>query len=117
MFLHSISDIYYSWLPIWLGNRGINERDKEQDNYRTMNISIKSSYQLSKYLLLTANLSAMPPLLLVVFFAEEKLDHEFSVPCLESSYDALVQRLQNGCCVGWEELELNMAKAKFMNNR
>lgn len=36
---------------------------------------------------------------------------------LESSYDALVQKLQNGFCVGWEELELNMAKAKFMNKR
>lgn len=53
----------------------------------------------------------------MVFFAEESLDHEFSVPCLESSYDVLIQRSQNGCCVGWEELELNMAEAKFMNNR
>lgn len=67
--------------------------------------------------LLTANLSAMPLFLFVVFFASERLDHEFSIPCLESSYDALVQRLLNGCCVGWEELELNMAEAKFMNNR
>lgn len=66
---------------------------------------------------MTANLSAMPPFLFVILFAEERLDHEFSVPCLESSYDALVQKLQNGCCVDWEELELNMAKAKFMNKR
>lgn len=59
----------------------------------------------------------MPHFLFVVFFAEERLDHEFSVPCLESSYDELIQRSQNWCCVGWEELELNMAEVKFMNNR
>lgn len=76
--------------------KGIRNRTRTEQ----LNISIKSSYRLSKYLLLTANLSAMPPLRFVVFFAEKRLDHEFSVPCLESSYDALVQRLQNGCCVG-----------------
>lgn len=36
---------------------------------------------------------------------------------LNAPYDALVQRLKNGYCVGREELELNMAEAKFMKMR